>query len=85
MSTVIREPAWAREKREKARRVNALIDKVQAAGIWLGCWDCPEGKEPTYSRGEWATKAKHAGLITQEDEDFLWVQWHAIWLRDLSD
>lgn len=62
-----------------------IIDRVQATGLYLGCWGIPKDAEHTFTRGDFFEKAVARGLLTSDEQEFLRGQWATLWRWDLSD
>lgn len=76
---------WAKEKCvEEAEALRTFIKEMAAKGLWLGCWDAPEGSEATFSRREFLGKAKKLGA-TDEIVSIAHRHWIGILDRDLAD
>jgi hypothetical protein len=66
-------------------KTNEIVQRVQAAGLGLGCWGIPDGCEATFTRREFVRKATERGLITEDEADALRRAWTSVYDFALDD
>lgn len=73
MSTRVHDPQAP--ERAQNHRVHELVSRVEAGGIYLGVWGCPQGKQETFTRRAWLEAAAKKQLLTGEEQGFLRRHW----------